>query len=95
MFQPTSRLRDLCAGWCPRHGFQIGFIITANPRSLVGNMPNARVTDLTLACCGAVGMIVRGNYRSYDGELPNARMGDQFVGHYSGTIIEGDPRTLS
>lgn len=95
MFQPSSSLRDLCVGWCPTHGFQMGIIITGNPLSVVDMLPKARVRDLTLACCGAVGMIVRGNFSCYDGGLPVARMGDQFVGWYSGTIIEGDPNTLS
>ena len=97
MFQPTARMRDLCFGWCWLHGFQLGIIITGNPREIVGYLPKAHVGDLTLSCCGGIGIIVRGNFRCLGGNLfrPSARMGDQFVGMYNGVIITGHFRTLS
>lgn len=96
MMQPVSRKGDLCVGWCSKHGLQMGIIISGNYNSLVGNLPNARVTDKVKAfCCGATGTIVVGNPTSLDKEMPSARIGDSFVGQFSGTIIQGHPQTLS
>jgi uncharacterized Zn-binding protein involved in type VI secretion len=69
-----------------------GPIIMGQPNVLVGNLPQARVTD-TCVCVGPPDMIVRGSMSiCLVGGLPAARLTDQTV--HGGMIVMGCPNVI-
>lgn len=95
MFQPISRINDQTIGVCAIDGFQMGKIISGNPLTVVGLLPNANIGDIVVANCGHSGIITTGNNTCLDTLRPTARIGDSFSGTYSGTIISGEITALA
>lgn len=95
MYQPVSRINDTTIGVCAIHGFQTGSIISGNPTTLVGKLPNANIGDIVQAKCGHWGIITSGNNECLDTMRPTARIGDTFSGIYSGNIISGEISTFA
>jgi uncharacterized Zn-binding protein involved in type VI secretion len=93
MGQPAARLTDMHV--CPMFTGPVphvgGIIGMGFPMVLIGGMPAARATDLTV-CVGPPGIIAMGMPTVLIGGMPAARMGDPTA--HGGTIVLGFPMVL-
>ncbi|RVT96115.1 type VI secretion protein [Rhodovarius crocodyli] len=93
---PQARLTDLhtCllfSGPVPHVGGPIG--PPCSPNVLVGKLPAARVTDLTLCVPAIPDPIVKGSMTVLINSLPAARIGD--LTSHGGVIVMGFPTVLT
>jgi uncharacterized Zn-binding protein involved in type VI secretion len=66
-----------------------GTIIQGAGSVIVNGLPVARMSDIVMRDDGHFGIIISGSGTVIAGGLPVARIGDDFIGCFSGTIING------
>lgn len=90
----SARVGDLWAGICECHDDpedMQGQILTGSTKCISGNLPQARLTDITIGWCGHLGQIVGGSSTSFAEQLPKARVGDPITGCNIGQVVTGNP----
>lgn len=91
---PIAALSNIGIGTCTCHSgpiSQSGSIVQGSPTVFAGGRPVARIGDIILAGCGHTGTIVTGAATVNANSISVAVLTSQFVGCFSGQIIDGIP----
>lgn len=92
----NARITDVWSGVCRHEDHDgeermTGIIITGSSNHNSGNLPSARLTDVTIGSCKHTGVIVTASPNVKCNSLGQARVGDLITGSNIGTIISGRP----
>ena len=95
---PVARMMDLGIGKDDCHSTTkegTGFILQGSGNVIANGLPVARMLDLVIFPDGHTGIIITGATGTITNGLPTARMTDQFVGCFTGIIIQGSPNVFA
>lgn len=95
---PVARMLDNGVGVDDCHSTPkpgTGFIINGSVDVFTNALPTARMTDTVLFPDGHTGIIIQGSPTVITNGLPTARMLDQFVGCFTGILIEGSSNVFA
>lgn len=90
---PASRIGDfhvcpMVTGLCPHIG---GPLITGAGTVITVSMPQSRITDMAVCCCG-VDTVIKGSATVIAEGMPAARIGDSTA--HGGVIVMGAPTVI-
>jgi uncharacterized Zn-binding protein involved in type VI secretion len=96
---PQSRIGDIGVGICcchkdPKCIAMVGPIITGSPNHLTNGISSARFGDMILGYCGHPGTIITSSGTARINGFGSARIGDNFVGCFTGILVQGSPNTI-